>query len=74
MVKSITSDGKQILFGEEGENSGLSYQVGLRPTNGSAPVILGSGDAQSLSPDGRWALFHYASAQRPNYIIANRRW
>jgi len=28
----------------------------LRPTNGSAPVILGSGDAQSLSPDGKWAL------------------
>ncbi len=56
MVKGITSDGKQILFGEEGENSGLSYQVGLRPTDGSAPVILGSGAAQSLSPDGKWAL------------------
>jgi Tol biopolymer transport system component len=56
MVKSITPDGKQILFGEEGENSGLSYQVGLRPTDGSAPVILGSGAAQSLSPDGKWAI------------------
>jgi hypothetical protein len=56
MVKGISSDGKQILFGEEGENSGLSYQVGLRPTDGSAPVILGSGAAQSLSPDGKWAL------------------
>ena len=49
-------DGKEILFGEEGENSGFSYQVGLRPTDGSLPVILGSGAAQSLSPDGRWAL------------------
>ena len=56
MVRGISSDGKQILFGEEGENSGLSYQVGLRPTDGSAPVILGSGAAQSLSPDGKWAL------------------
>ena len=56
MVKGISSDGKQILFGEEGENSGLSYQVGMRPTDGSAPVILGSGAAQSLSPDGKWAL------------------
>jgi DNA-binding winged helix-turn-helix (wHTH) protein len=56
MVMDISPDGKQILFSEEGENSGLSYQVGLRPTNGSAPVILGSGTAQSLSPDGNWAL------------------
>ena len=56
LVTDITPDGKQILFGEEGENSGTSYQVGIRPTDGSPPVILGSGNAQSLSPDGRWAL------------------
>jgi DNA-binding winged helix-turn-helix (wHTH) protein len=55
-VADISPDGKRILFGEEGENSGLSYQVGLRSTDGSAPVILGSGAAQSLSPDGKWAL------------------
>lgn len=56
MVKGITPDGKQILLCEEGENSGLSYQVALRPTDGSAPVILGSGGAQALSPDGKWAI------------------
>jgi eukaryotic-like serine/threonine-protein kinase len=56
MATDISSDGKEILFGEEGENSGPSYQVGLRPTDGSAPIILGSGIAQSLSPDGKWAL------------------
>ena len=56
MVTDITPDGKRILFGAEGENSGFSYQVGLRPTDGSAPVMLGSGAAQSLSPDGKWAL------------------
>jgi len=56
MVMDISPDGKRILFGEEGEDSGPSYQVGLRPTDGSAPVILGSGGAQSLSPDGKWAL------------------
>jgi DNA-binding winged helix-turn-helix (wHTH) protein/Tol biopolymer transport system component len=56
MVTDISPDGKRILFGAEGENSGFSYQVGLRPTDGSAPVILGSGGAQSLSPDGKWAL------------------
>ena len=56
IATDISSDGKRILFGAEGENSGFSYQVGLRPTDGSAPVILGSGGAQSLSPDGQWAL------------------
>jgi DNA-binding winged helix-turn-helix (wHTH) protein/Tol biopolymer transport system component len=56
MAMDISADGKRILFGEEGEDSGLSYQVGLRSTDGSAPVILGSGVAQSLSPDGNWAL------------------
>jgi eukaryotic-like serine/threonine-protein kinase len=55
-ANDITPDGEQILFGEEGENSGLSYQVALRKTDGSAPVVLGSGSAQSLSPDGKWAL------------------
>jgi DNA-binding winged helix-turn-helix (wHTH) protein/Tol biopolymer transport system component len=56
MVTDISPDGKRILFGAEGETSGFSYQVGLRPTDGSAPVILGPGGAQSLSPDGKWAL------------------
>ena len=56
MVTDISPDGKRILFGAEGENSGFSYQVGLRPTDGSAPVMLGAGAAQSLSPDGKWAL------------------
>jgi hypothetical protein len=56
LAMDISHDGKQVLFDEEGENSGFSYQVGLRPTDGSPPVILGSGTAQSLSPDGKWAL------------------
>jgi eukaryotic-like serine/threonine-protein kinase len=56
MATDISPDGKRILFGAEGETSGFSYQVGLRPTDGSAPVILGPGGAQSLSPDGKWAL------------------
>ena len=52
----VSSDGKQVLFDEEGGDSGPSYQVGLRPTDGSAPVMLGPGNAQALSPDGKWAL------------------
>jgi eukaryotic-like serine/threonine-protein kinase len=56
IVTDISPDGKRILFGAEGENSGFSYQVGLRPTDGSGGVILGAGSAQSLSPDSKWAL------------------
>lgn len=56
MAAGISPDGRQLLFGEEGETAGPSYQVGLRQTDGSAPVILGEGIAQSLSPDGNWAL------------------
>src|SRR5579884_114387 len=52
----VSSDGKQILFDEEGGDSGPSYQVGLRPTDGSPAVMLGPGNAQALSPDGKWAL------------------
>jgi len=56
VVADFSGDGRHLLFGEFGENSGFSYQVGLRPIDGSPPVILGSGIAQSLSPDGQWAL------------------
>lgn len=56
IAMDISQDGKQILFDEEGENSGLLYQVGIRPIDGSPPVVLGTGIAQSLSPDGKWAL------------------
>ena len=56
IAMDISRDGKKILFDEEGEDSGFSYQVGLRPIDGSPPVILGAGVAQALSPDGQWAL------------------
>jgi DNA-binding winged helix-turn-helix (wHTH) protein/Tol biopolymer transport system component len=56
MAAAISPDGKRILFGEEGENSGPSYRVGLRPTDAAPPVMLGEGVAQSLSPDGNWAI------------------
>ncbi|HZR64113.1 MAG TPA: winged helix-turn-helix domain-containing protein [Terriglobales bacterium] len=56
MSADLSRDGKMLLFGEEGENSGFTYQVGLRPTDGSSPVMLGEGTAESLSPDGKWAL------------------
>ncbi len=56
LVKDISSDGKWILFDEEGDGGGVLYSTYLRRTDGSAPVRLGDGGALALSRDGRWAL------------------
>jgi Tol biopolymer transport system component len=55
-VADIASDGSRVLFGEQGVGGGAGYAVYLRGTDKSPAVRLGKGMAQSLSPDGRWAL------------------
>ena len=52
----LSSDGKLLLFDEEGDAGGPSYSVYLRKTDGSPAVRLGEGSAGALSPDGKWAL------------------
>ena len=57
----LSSDGKTLLFDEEGgggslaysKSGGLSYAVYIRKTDGSPAVLLGEGGAVSLSPDGK---------------------
>ena len=51
----ITRDGRTILFSETGEGTGPEYSTFVRGTDGSAPIRLGDGGAQALSPDGQWA-------------------
>ncbi len=51
----LSKDGKTILFSETGEGSGPTYSTFLRTTDGAAPVRIGEGGGQALSPDGRWA-------------------
>ncbi|MBV9341398.1 MAG: protein kinase [Acidobacteria bacterium] len=53
---TLSSDGRTLLFREEGEAGGPSYAVYVRSTDGTAAVRLGEGAAMALSPDGRWAL------------------
>ncbi len=53
---ALSTDGSQILFGEEGLFGGKNGAVCLRGTDGSSPVRLGTGRAEDLSPDGAWAL------------------
>src|SRR5262249_6955582 len=52
----ISNDGKILLFEESGEGGGPNGAVYLRPTDGGPAVRLGDGGADSLSPDGKWAL------------------
>jgi DNA-binding beta-propeller fold protein YncE/predicted Ser/Thr protein kinase len=60
----ITADGKTILFSETGEGTGPEYSTFIRGTDGSAPIRLGDGGAQALSPDGQWAAVLVGHATR----------
>jgi len=60
----ITPDGKTILFSETGEGTGPEYSTFIRGTDGSAPIRLGDGGAQALSPDGEWAAVLVGHATR----------
>src|SRR5271169_2014481 len=49
-------DGRTLLFTDGSANAGVNYALCLRKTDGSSVVRLGDGNAQGLSPDGKWAL------------------
>jgi len=55
LVSDISTDGKLLLFSEEG-GGGPGYSVYLRRSDGSDPVRLGTGQAFGLSPDQKLAL------------------
>jgi Tol biopolymer transport system component len=60
----LSTDGKTVLFDEEGVGGGarygktqaLTYSVYVRNTDGSAAVRLGEGSAEALSPDQKWVI------------------
>jgi serine/threonine protein kinase len=54
--RSLSADGRFLLFDESGEGGGPAGGVYLRPTDGSPAVRLSDGLAVALSPDGAWAL------------------
>jgi DNA-binding winged helix-turn-helix (wHTH) protein len=54
--QDMSRNGNQILFDETGQGGGTRYMVYLRDEGKNATTRLGEGSAQSLSPDGRWAL------------------
>ncbi len=55
---AISADGRALVFTEQGDVVGPNYAVGLRKTDGSPIVRLGEGQADDLSPDGKWVAAH----------------
>jgi Tol biopolymer transport system component len=52
LVKSMTPDGKTLLFDEGSE--GIFHTIYVRSMAGSPAKRLGDGRALAISPDGRW--------------------
>ncbi len=55
-LSDLAADGGHVLGTDIGSGSGPNYRFYVQGTDGSAPVWLGDGDGQALSPDGRFAL------------------
>jgi len=53
---SLAADGTNVLFDEQGQGGGTGYSVYLRGLDGSPALRLGTGSANALSADGKWAL------------------
>jgi Tol biopolymer transport system component len=68
----LSSDGKTLLFREEGEGGGLQYTGYLRQTDGSPAVRLAEGRAFALSPDGRWVLSSASNAAGKLVVLSTR--
>jgi Tol biopolymer transport system component len=56
LPSALSDDGKLLLFAEVGEAGGATYAIYIRATDGSPAVRLGDGNAQAISPDGKWVL------------------
>ena len=54
-LRGISSDGKTILFEEEGTES-QSYQIFVRDVDGSPAIPIGEGYGLAISRDKHWAL------------------
>jgi len=68
----LSSDGRILLFREEGEGGGLHYTGYLRQTDGSPAVRLAEGRAFALSADGRWVLSTTSDVDGPLVVLPTR--
>ena len=56
IAKDISPDGQSVLFEEGSEPAGPEDAVAIRKIDGSPPIRLADGTADTLSPDGKWAI------------------
>jgi serine/threonine protein kinase/Tol biopolymer transport system component len=60
-LADLAPDGRALLFSETREGGGARGAVFLRRLTDPAPVRLGDGMGDALSPDGRWALCRHGA-------------
>lgn len=58
IVADLSAGGRTLLFNESREGGGEKSAIYVRHVDKPAPVRIGDGVADALSPDGRWALSH----------------
>ena len=54
----LSADGRTLLFSEAREGGGERGSVFLRRADAQAPVRIGEGYGDALSPDGKWVMSH----------------
>ncbi|HYM61005.1 MAG TPA: LpqB family beta-propeller domain-containing protein [Thermoanaerobaculia bacterium] len=58
VLADLSRDGRTILFNETREGGGVNNGVYLRRVDPPAPVRIGDGFGDALSPDGKYVLSH----------------
>ena len=58
LAADLSPDGRTILFNETREGGGEKYGIYIRRHDAPAPVRIGDGLGDGLSPDGKWVLCH----------------
>jgi hypothetical protein len=72
-LSDLADDGSRVLGTDIGQGSGPNYRFYVQGTDGSAPVWLGEGDGQALSPDGRFALALLTRASPQQLVVVPTR-
>ena len=72
-LADLSDDGTTILGTDEGMGGGPNLRFYLQGTDGSPAVWLGEGDAQALSPDGRFVLAVLRHTAREQLIVVPTR-
>ncbi|HEY3155683.1 MAG TPA: protein kinase [Candidatus Eisenbacteria bacterium] len=66
---AISRDGRTLLFSEQGEGGGPHYAVCIRGMDGSPPILLGEGQNEDLTADGKWALVTRFWLRPPELVL-----